>query len=80
MDAYFEIPYLYEEAMKAKTNGDLKKAANLFLQCHNLYQNAELPIFSEEIKQKGEDSLSQYQHISNNDHDENDFDNIIYGV
>ncbi len=30
MSAYIEIPYLYNEAMKAKRNGDLKKAANLF--------------------------------------------------
>jgi hypothetical protein len=80
MSANIKIIYLYDEAIKAKTNGDFKKAANLFLQCHNLYQNAELSMFSKEVKQKGEDSKIHYRQISNNHLDENKFDNIIYGV
>tara|TARA_B100000674_G_scaffold25616_1_gene17935 strand:+ start:1335 stop:1823 length:489 start_codon:yes stop_codon:yes gene_type:complete len=64
MSAYIEIPYLYNKAMKSKRNGDLKKASKLFLQCHNVYQNAELPMFSSEIKEKGEDSIIQYRKIN----------------
>lgn len=76
MSAYIEIPNLYDEALKAKLNGDLEKAAKLFVQCHNLYQTAELPVFSESIKQKGEDAYYQYKSISSY---VKDIDDIIQG-
>ncbi len=80
MNEYIKIPQLYDDAIKAQKEGDLKKAANLFLKCYNLYQNSELPVFNKEIKQKGENSKKYYKQITNNNLNEADFDNIIYEV
>jgi len=79
MSAYFEIPFLYDQAMKAKTDGDLIKAANLFIECNNLYECAELNVFCDEVKQKGGDAINQYHQIASKYDDDSEFDNIIYG-
>jgi hypothetical protein len=70
---------LYDQAMEAKTNGNIRKATKLFKRCHFAYQKADLSMFSQEVKRKGEDAYSQYRQFSYG-LDEDEFDNIIYGV
>lgn len=81
MSEYFDIPDLYDRAMEAKNKGHFQLAANLFLDCHKLYQTAELPVFIAEVFNKGDDSYEQYKQIcSSHNLDEEGFDDIVYEV
>lgn len=80
MNAYIEVPWLYGKAVEAKNKGNFKEAANLFLQCFEVYENAELHQFDEELKNKGESALTMYNEIVSNYLDGEEFDNIVYGV
>lgn len=73
------IEYYYEQGSKALKEKNFELAANFFKKCYETYEDAEFPVFSNKIKEIGEDAFEKYNEIVANYLDENGFDEIEYG-
>ncbi len=50
----------YNKGIEAKTEKNFLRAARYFRMCYYHFQEGELPLFDEKVKQCGEDSTRQY--------------------
>jgi len=73
------IEYYYDEATKAYLARNYELAANLFRNCFEIYEDAELPVFDSRIKEIGEDAFIKYNQIVANYLYGSGFDEIEYG-
>jgi hypothetical protein len=59
-----KIENYYHAGVRAYNKNDISYAAEMFLLCYESYENSDLPLFDENIKQRAEKALELYTEIT----------------